>query len=279
MKKFDYQDVSDYYDQTENHYKMWWKLDKAMGLHYGVWDETTKTLSDAVLNLNKYLAKFGEIKGGERVLDAGCGIGGSSIYLAKHFRCRCTGVTLSQKQADTATQKAKENGVADLCDFKKVSYTETGFEDGTFDYAWAIESFGSAINKEDFFKEMNRLLKPGGKILMADTLKPKAYDIDKYPVMQDMLYGWAISDILSIQEVAELAEKYNFKIKVQYDAQENVEKSINMMYWACQFGKIGTKLYNLFKDATPFSKTHYKTGIAQKKAKQTRSLEILLVSD
>ena len=73
MEKFSYQDIEDYYDQTEVHYRTWWKLEKSLGLHYGVWDKDTKTTADAIINLNKVLMELGEIKEGmygEFTLDA-----------------------------------------------------------------------------------------------------------------------------------------------------------------------------------------------------------------
>ena len=86
MKTFSNQEVESYYDQTEIHYRQFWKLDKIMSLHYGLWDNTTKNLSQAMLNTNKQLMLRADIQKEHRVLDAGCGVGGSSIYLAKHSR-------------------------------------------------------------------------------------------------------------------------------------------------------------------------------------------------
>jgi len=96
MKIFSTQDISDYYDDTEVHYKMFWKFEETLGLHYAIWDSTTKNLTDAILNTNNYLAELGEVKSTDYILDAGCGVGGSSIYLAKKFGCKVFGVTLSE---------------------------------------------------------------------------------------------------------------------------------------------------------------------------------------
>jgi cyclopropane fatty-acyl-phospholipid synthase-like methyltransferase len=265
MEKFSYQDIEDYYDQTEVHYRFWWKMEKSLGLHYGVWDETTKTTADAILNLNRVLMELGEVQEGDRVLDAGCGVGGSSLYLAKHRNCKTTGVTLSQKQVETATEFAAQKGLSSLCIFLKCSYTETPFEKESFDISWAIESLGSAQNKGEFFQEMHRILKPGGKILIADTLKPEPADISNNKYMKMMLNGWAISDILSISEIKELAAEYGFKTKVEYDASRQIQKSVDQIYKAYLIGRIGSRIYNFLFDASRFAKIHYKTGLAQKK--------------
>jgi cyclopropane fatty-acyl-phospholipid synthase-like methyltransferase len=265
MEKFSYQDIEDYYDQTEVHYRTWWKLEKSLGLHYGVWDKKTKSTADAIINLNRLLADLGEIKPNSAVLDAGCGIGGSSFYLAEKLNCTTTGVTLSEKQVNTATNLAREKQLEGKCKFLKCSYTETPFEAASFDYSWAIESLGSAQNKSDFFKEMSRVLKPRGKILIADTLKPEPADISNNKYMKMMLNGWAISDILSISEIKALAAENGFSTKVEYDASPQIKKSVDQIYKAYLIGRFGSRIYNFLFNASRFAKIHYKTGLAQKK--------------
>ncbi len=265
MRMFSNQDIEDYYDQTEVHYRMHWKLEEGMGLHYGIWDDTTKNLSEAVLNSNKQLMELGGIGKGHLVLDAGCGIGGSSIYLAKMQGCQVKGITLSKKQQQTATNLAKEKGVSDKVEFSVQDYTNTYFPDNTFDYAWCIESMQTATDKRLFFKEMSRIIKPGGSILVADIFKPEWYDITKEKDMLTMLNGWAMSDFLCIDELYKMSEEYKFSVDRLNNVSKEVYKSVKRMYYAGLVGAIGTKAYNLFYNASPFSKTHYKTGIAQKR--------------
>jgi len=92
-----------------------------------------------------------------------------------------------------------------------------------------IESFGSSPDKELFFNEMRRILKPGCKILFADTFKPYIYDISKNKTMQVMLNGWAISDILSIDELRELSTKYNFEMTQTKDVTREIKKSVYLI--------------------------------------------------
>jgi tocopherol O-methyltransferase len=265
MKYFTKNDIEDYYNQTEVHYRMFWNLNSAKGLHYGIWDKSTKSLDEAILNTNDSLMKLGEIKPSDKILDCGCGIGGSAIYLARKIGCQVSGITLSAKQATKATLLAEKEGVSQLVSFSQKDYLASGYTDNAFDIIWAIESFGSSPDKSLFFNEMNRILKPGGKILFADTFKPYSYDIERDANMQIMLNGWAISDILSVEELKAVAEANNFKISAMSDVTKEIRKSVIKIYRAALLGMIGTKLYNLFRKASYFSRIHYKTGIAQKK--------------
>lgn len=276
MQVFSHQDIIDYYDQTEVHYRMWWNIEESKGLHYGVWDENTKSISEAVINLNKLLSELTDIKPHSRILDAGCGVGGSSFYLAETKNCLTTGITLSQKQVETASKYANSKGLNDQCEFFKCSYTDTPFEENSFDFSWAVESLGSAIKKDDFFIEMHRILKPGGKILIADTFKSYSYPIEENKEMQNMLNPWAISDIPSKDELIELAKTHGFKLVASKDVTKQIKKSVNRMYWAALVGMVGTKVYNLFKNASRFSKIHYKSGIAQKKTYQKGDWKYIL---
>ena len=266
MKLFSNKDIENYYDQTEVHYRMHWKLDEGMGLHYGIWEEHTKNLAEAVLNSNYLLMNMGGIKATDLVLDAGCGIGGSSVYLAKNMGCHIQGITLSKKQCETATKLANDKGVGDKVTFSQQDYTQTNFADNTFDFAWCIESMETATDKSLFFKEMRRILKPGGKILVADIFKPEPYDLKDEKDMQTMLNGWAMSDILSISELHETAKKASFEVTKIRDVSKEVLKSVKRMYFASILGAVGTKAYNMIYNASYFSKIHYKTGLAQKKA-------------
>lgn len=278
MKRFTPTDIEHYYDHTEVHYRMFWNLEAAAGLHYGVWGKDTRNNTEAILNTNARLMELGRISGADRVLDAGCGIGGSGIFLAERLGCRVEGITLSQRQVNTATRLATEKKLDHLLSFSQQNYLSTTFENNSFDIVWAIESFGSAPEKAAFFREMHRILKPGGRILFADTFKPNAYDISTDKNMQIMLNGWAISDILSLQELRDMSDEQGFRNFQVENVTQQIKPSVNRIYWAAMLGMIGTKAYNLFKKATYFSRIHYKSGLAQKKTYQAGKWGYFLIS-
>jgi cyclopropane fatty-acyl-phospholipid synthase-like methyltransferase len=263
MKEFTTKDVENYYDQTEVHYRMFWKLEKSLGLHYGVWDDHTRSLDASIVNTNALLMEMGAIKEGDVVLDAGCGIGGSAIFLAQQKGCKVTGITLSKKQVRSAERYAAEKGVDHLVDFAQLDFTQTGFFSNHFDAVWAIESMQTASDKALFFQEISRILKPGGRLLIADCFKSYPYDIEQEKDMQTMLHGWAISDLITIDQLRATAGAYDLEIRQHRDVTGEVAPSVRRIYLASLAGMIGTKLYNLYRTASYFSRIHYKTGLAQ----------------
>ena len=150
------------------HYRKIWKLDKSHSLHYGYWDDSVKNFYEALLNINKVLAEIAEIKEGENILDAGCGVGGSSLWLAKERNCTVTGISLNKRQIDKANALAKEIGMHKKVSFEQKDYTNTLYPANSFDVVWAVESVCYADDKSDFLKEAHRILKHGGRLIIAD---------------------------------------------------------------------------------------------------------------
>jgi MPBQ/MSBQ methyltransferase len=103
-----------------------------------------------------------------KVLDVGCGVGGTSRYLAKALgdQAEVTGITLSPNQVKRATELAVEQNVNNA-KFTVMNALEMEFEDNSFDVVWACESGEHMPDKEAYINEMMRVLKPGGKFVMA----------------------------------------------------------------------------------------------------------------
>lgn len=167
------QRIIEYYDSCEIDYKKFWDLNKGLAIHYGYWDETTKTFRQSLQRFNEILSEKAEIKKSDKILDAGCGVGGGSIFLAKKFGCRVTGITICKKQVKAAKINAENNNVADLVDFYEMDYMNTKFDDFSFDVVWALESVCYS-DKKRFIKEAFRILKKGGRLIIADGFASKS---------------------------------------------------------------------------------------------------------
>lgn len=102
-----------------------------------------------------------------RILDVGCGIGGTSRYLASNVPgSTVTGITLSSKQVERATQLAKERNIPNA-NFQVMDALNMTFPDNSFDVVWACESGEHMPDKKRYVEEMTRVLKPGGRIVIA----------------------------------------------------------------------------------------------------------------
>lgn len=187
-----HQRIVDYYEQTENAYKDAWDLDNSAAIHFGYWDEKVKSFQESLLRMNEIMMQEVNITADDHVLDAGCGIGGSSIFLALHAGCEVTGITLSPLQLERARARAVANNVDTLVDFEQMNYSNTRFGNESFDVVWGCESICYADDKEKFIKEAYRLLKPGGRIVIADGFVNE-FNNNEHPSIRKWLDGWQVN--------------------------------------------------------------------------------------
>src|SRR5262249_8240365 len=103
-----------------------------------------------------------------RVLDSGCGVGGSAFWLARNIGADVVGITISQRQLRRARALAARYRVEDRTRFLLRNVLDSGFEDGSFDVVWAIESACYLGHSAEFVGEAYRLLRPGGRLVVAD---------------------------------------------------------------------------------------------------------------
>ena len=193
MQPTDYhQKIIQYYKDTENAYKDSWDLNNSLAIHYGYWDAKVKSFPQSLFRMNEVMIEAAQIKSTDKVLDAGCGVGGSSIFMATILGCKITGITLSERQAEQATANAKQKGVGQLVDFKAMNYCATNFPDASFDVVWGCESICYADTKEDFIEEAYRLLKPGGRLVVADGFVT-AFENNDNPVIRKWIEGWQVN--------------------------------------------------------------------------------------
>jgi cyclopropane fatty-acyl-phospholipid synthase-like methyltransferase len=260
---FSKNDIARYYDLSEVHYRKVWKLDKSHSLHYGYWDASVKNFHEALSNINKVLAEAAAIREGESILDAGCGIGGSSIWLAKEKDCMVTGISLNANQINKAITLAKTSGVAEKVLFEKRDYTNTFYPAASFDVVWAIESVCYADDKNDFLSEAYRVLKPGGRLIVADFFKKKNLSPEERDEVGKWAACWAINDFSTMEDFDDKL-KSCFHDIVWQNATEAILPSAKKLYRSYFLGIIGAKLYQFFSpNATELGKNSVRSAYLQ----------------
>src|SRR5207253_9880139 len=101
-------------------------------LHCGFWYEDTKNLAEAILNTDKFIVEVLAIDSSDTVLDAGCGVGGTSTFIAETTGANVAGLTLSDVQLSIARRKASRSHAASQLNFSKQDFTDTTFKENTF---------------------------------------------------------------------------------------------------------------------------------------------------
>lgn len=261
------EDIANYYNTTQIHYEQWWDLNNSFSLHYGIWDENTRNFKEALANTNKILIALTELDSSSRVLDAGCGVGGSAVFIHEQSGAKVTGITLSQKQLNSANKLVKERGLNDHVDFKLMDYSQSTFPDETFDVIWACESICHSPEPIKFINEAHRLLKRGGKLIICDFFKTSEDQLDPNDWLKKWCDTWAVSQLkTSIDFKNKLSESGFSKTNV-LDYTTEIGKSARRMYYASLLAVLPSEIYKIINPrVSKFARNHYKCGLYQYKA-------------
>ena len=108
---------------------------------------------------------------GMHLLDVGSGIGGPSRYFAQHYRCRVTGIDLSEEYVGFAASLARRVGLAALVEYRQASALELPFPDNTFDGAYMQHVGMNIADKTRLFHEVHRVLKADGVFGIYDAMR------------------------------------------------------------------------------------------------------------
>ena len=108
-------------------------------------------------------AERAHIRPGMYVLDLGCGLGGSSRYLAAECGCRVAAIDLTPNFVEVARILTARCGLADRVAIRQGNALALPFQDGTFDHVWSFAVTMNIADKEGLAHEVARVLKPGGR--------------------------------------------------------------------------------------------------------------------
>jgi ubiquinone/menaquinone biosynthesis C-methylase UbiE len=198
--------VAYYEETTEKSYLANWSSD-ALGLHYGLADETTASASEAIANNNRYLADALGIHDGMRVLDAGCGVGGTSIWMAREQGARMVGVTLEPNQAALGMQFARDRGVADRVELHVMDYMAMTFDSASFDAAFNLESLCHCADLPGYFAHLRSLLRSGAPYGCLDLFVGKGAP----ELVAEVRDGWSMPNWQPAAVVVEALEGAGFE--------------------------------------------------------------------
>jgi len=159
-------------DVIRRHYNIstiFYRLLWGQHIHHGLWT-ANESPTIAARQLTEQLTLEAGMKKGDRVIDIGCGMGGSSIHLVKHLDCKVTGVTISSFQKSYATWSSRFAGTSGGTEFLCYDAEMVEFPAGSFDVAWSVECTEHLFDKAAFFRKMATWLRPGGKVAICAWL-------------------------------------------------------------------------------------------------------------
>lgn len=197
--------IREQYDGVSPYYQSLW----GDHLHHGYWIRGDETKEQAQVQLIEHLVHAAGITSGRKILDVGCGLGGSSIHLARKYHADATGITISPIQVEMARKAASAANVKAkflLMDAQAMQL------DQSFDVIWSIESISHYEDKERFFASAAKLLNPGGTLAIIDWFKkqnlhPAEHKKFIHPIEKGMLV-----DLRTIAEYRKFMESGGLRV-------------------------------------------------------------------
>lgn len=210
------QRIQEFYDASSGLWEKVWGEHMHHG-YYGSEGNIKKERRQAQIDLIEELLKWSGVQQAEKILDVGCGIGGSSLYLAQKYNATATGITLSPVQAARAKERSATAGMSEKTEFLVADALQMPFADGSFDFVWSMESGEHMADKEQFLRECYRVLKPGGTFLMA-TWCHRPTKSPNQPLTPDELHHLAeiyrvycLPFVISLPEYEAIAKNLSFQ--------------------------------------------------------------------
>jgi len=267
--------IADFWNKTSHGWREIW----GPHIHHGYYD-TSQSLTplQAQEALIDKITTMLDMPHHAKVLDAGCGMGGSSMYLAKKFDAMVTGITLSKIQADIARKQCQSENIQTI-DFKiEDALALESFADNSFDIVWSLESCEQFYDKNLFIKNAYRVLKPGGKLMLATWCSDResyegksaksykklcqAFDLPYMPTMQTYQY-YLINNNFTVNNVYDWSSfvKQSWDIGLSLANAYSFLKILKLGGWR---GLRFRKQVNLMRDAFHQGRVKYGVFLACK---------------
>ena len=158
-----------YYSEAGPDYAAW---SPNYNMHFGYYGRGMNPLRlEPMLDRmsREVLERLGQAVNGQ-LLDAGCGVGTAARFAAREFNARVTGISIVPWQIEKARALTDAQGMGERTRFIQADYTRMPFPRETFEGVYAMESacYAPGYNKRPLLREMYRVLKPGGRVVIAD---------------------------------------------------------------------------------------------------------------
>lgn len=210
------QQIQKFYDASSSLWEQTWGEHMHHG-YYGKGGNNKLDRRQAQIDLIEELLAWAKPTKTSQILDVGCGIGGSTLYLAEKYRAKATGITLSSVQARRANERAIAANLNERVDFQVANALQMPFSDNSFDLVWSLESGEHMPDKAQFLSECVRVLQPGGTLIMAtwchrptNSLAGELTD-DEKKHLAEIYRVYCLPYVISLPEYETIARQLNLQ--------------------------------------------------------------------
>lgn len=226
-RRYGTDEIVEFYEDTAWEYQFFWS---DYNLHYGFYDDDHTTHRAAMENSNRTYAEKLGVSESDVVLDIGTGRGGLPIWIAENVGATVYGVDLDPGHVRDSLRNARERDVADGANFIIGTFLDLPFPDDSFDAVSGIETVCHAKDKCAVLAELRRVLKPGGRLLVADGYQNGDLTDDEAARLETTIEGWAVPELARVEAFRTYLEDLGF-VDVEFsDHREQILPSARRQY-------------------------------------------------
>lgn len=227
--------IAQYYDANTRKFLRFGGAGKTTAIHRAIWAPQVSNANEAFEFLNRLVADavapaLTSNSGQHHLLDLGCGVGGTAIYIAKALDVSVTGVTISQTQCLLAKAQANKKNLSE-----KVHFITADFGSlpslPVYDAAYAIESFVHARDAAAFMTMAASQLSVGGRLVICDDFIHAQTDATAQRWIARFKRGWHLNNVLSVEHTCELAQRAGFRLLAQHDLSPHLKQFPAPFLW------------------------------------------------
>lgn len=214
-------EVAEHYDRLNAFYIGIWGHHR----HHGFWEKGSESAEQAIASMTARVVRAAKSGVGGRVIDVGCGTGGIAWHFADQENAEVMGYTLSMEEKLTA-EGGGERGKKGSAEFICADWLDNGLPDEWADAVVLIESFSHMEDRQAVLEEVARVLKPGGRLVLADWVaaqSPQAWQVKH--LLEPMCRGGRLTGLSSLEENRDLLEAVSLQVLEASDITVEVEKT------------------------------------------------------
>ena len=182
--------------------------------------EKGESFADGIRRHERYISDRLGLEPGMLVLDAGCGVGGPMREIARYSGARIVGANVVPEQVEKARRYNEEAGLSKQCEVMVADFMDLPVDDAIYDRIYAIGSTCHAPDRTQVFKELFRVLKPGGLFVADECVMTDRYDPDDREhrrIKHDFQRGYGLPDLITAEACCRSMVAAGFELLETHD--------------------------------------------------------------
>lgn len=222
-ESFSSKEIRNYYDRNTARFLMFGGAPAAGAIHRKLWGPGVQNQHEALLYVNQLIASslrlsVADTHARNRILDLGCGIGGTAIWLASTFPVDICGITISPVQLREARRRASKATLMGAVEFHQGDFHALSTAE-PWDAAYAIESFSHARSAKSFLKSVSQQLRPSARLILVDDflwIPDGNNSIEVEPEQPSSVErfrrGWRLGNLIGFSQLEQAAGQTGFEL-------------------------------------------------------------------